>query len=192
MKKKFSCLFFACIAPFLLSGCPAAVVLSGASGAAVINDERSTGSFVEDYAIELKMRVQLSSDIDSNVNISITSYNRRLLLTGQAPTEALRQQVIDIAENIENVREILNQIEIAGAASLSSQASDSALTARVKAALCSIQIEDFSCLDVKVVNEKGVVYLLGLVNKKQAATAINTTRKIRGVVKVVKAFEFRE
>jgi osmotically-inducible protein OsmY len=143
MKKKFSCLFFACIAPFLLSGCPAAVVLSGASGAAVINDERSTGSFVEDYAIELKMRVQLSSDIDSNVNISITSYNRRLLLTGQAPTEALRQQVIDIAENIENVREILNQIEIAGAASLSSQASDSALTARVKAALCSIQIEDF-------------------------------------------------
>ena len=73
--------------------------------------------------------------------------------------------------------------------SFSARSSDTVLTARVKTALCRLQIENFSCLDVKVVTEKGVVYLLGLLNRAQEAIAIKTTRSVKGVLKVVKLFK---
>ena len=174
-----------------LSGCPAMVVAGAAGGAVVANDERTTGSLLEDELIELKTRKQISEKLGGRANISVTSYNRRVLLTGQAPSEEVRQEAIDIVRVIHNVRGIINQIEIANPSSLTSRASDAALTAKVKFELCNIQHDNFSCLDVKVVTELGVVYLLGLVDRETASIAIQTVRKVPGVIRVVRNFEYR-
>ena len=185
-------LFVLCaiVAPFLLSGCPAAIVAGAAGGSLVANDERTTGSLVEDEFIEIKARARFSEQIGGVAHVGITSYNRRVLLTGQVPSAEVRQQIVDLIEDIEHVRAVIDQMQIGNPSSLTSRAADAALTARVKIELCNIQQEDFSCLDIKIVSEQGVLYLLGLVSKEQAAIAIQAVRTVPGVIKVVRVFEF--
>ncbi|MBE8158233.1 MAG: BON domain-containing protein [Betaproteobacteria bacterium] len=186
----------AAAAPFLLSGCPALLAAGAAGGAVVVNEKRTAGALVEDELIEDKALVRLHEKVGGAAHVGVTSYNRRVLLTGQAPNAEIRKQINEIIHGISNVRTIVDQMEVGNPSSLTARLSDSALTARVKVALCRIQTADFqaggfSCLDVKVVTEKGVVYLLGLVSKAQAATAIDAARNLPGVIKVVKVFEYR-
>lgn len=177
-----------------LSGCATTPFLftGGTTAAVVANDGRSAGAFVEDQGIELKASVELNEKIGNKANINVVSYNRRVLLTGQVPDEALRRQMLDIINNINNVRQVLDQTATQAPSSLTSRAADTALTARVKTALCRLQESGFSCLDVKVVTEQGIVYLLGLTSKKIAAIAVRETRNISGVQKVIKVFEYSE
>ena len=175
-----------------LSGCPAIIAATGTASGIVANDERTTGSFIEDQTIELKAGIRISEKLGDQVDISVISYNRNVLLVGQAPTEALKLQTEEIVSGIENVRKIYNQIEMGNPASLTAATADTALTTKVKSTLCRLQIEDFSCLDVKVVTEQSIVYILGLVTKKQALIAIETVRNVKGVKKVVKVFEYKE
>ena len=179
--------------PLLLSGCPAAVVGAAAAGGAAINDSRTIGALADDEAIENKILVRVYDEFGDSVHIGVTSYNRRVLLVGQAPSAETRQKILDIvnAMGLDNVRRYIDHIEIGNPSSLTSRASDSVLTARVKTDLCLLQREDFSCLNIKVVSEKGVVYLLGLVGEEEAAIAIETARRVPGVIRVVKVFEFR-
>ena len=177
---------FSVFATLLLSGCPAVVLGSGITGGFMVNDNRTAGSFIEDELIENKIRLRLLNDIGNKANVGVTSYNRFVLLTGQVPTEELHQNILVIVKNIENVRGVHDKMEIGNPSSFSARTSDTALTARVKAALCRLQIEKFSCLDVKVVTERGAVYLMGLLNREQEAIAIKTTRSVKGVLKVVK------
>ena len=171
---------FSVFATLLLSGCPAAV-LGGVTGGLMANDNRTAGSFIEDELIENKIRLRLLDDIGDKANVGITSYNRFVLLTGQVPTEELHQHILAIVKGIENVRGVHDKMKTGNPSSFSARSSDTVLTARVKTALCRLQIENFSCLDVKVVTEKGVVYLLGLLNRAQEAIAIKTTRSVKGV-----------
>lgn len=177
----------------LLSGCPAVVVAGAASGAAAINDSRTIGALADDEAIENKILLRISEDFGTSVHIGVTSYNRRVLLVGQAPNEAAKEKILAIvkAMELDNVRRYVDHIEIGNPSSLTARASDTILTARVKTSLCSVQREDFSCLNIKVVTEKGVVYLLGLIEKEEAAIAIDTVRRVPGVINVVKVFEYR-
>lgn len=177
------------LSALLLGGCAPAIVVGGSTGAIVANDERSAGSFIEDAEIEAKIFLQVSEELGQQVNVSATSYNRRVLLVGQVPSEKIRKHVVGIVGGIENVREVLDQMEAGNPSSYVSRASDSALTARVKATLCSLQVAGFSCLDVKVVTEKGIVYLMGIVTDAQSKTAVETVRRVPGVIKVNTLFE---
>ena len=86
---------------------------------------------------------------------------------------------------------MVNQVDIGGPSSLTTRTADTVLTARVKGVLCALQEKDFSCLTVKVVTEKGTVYLMGLVTREQAALAVETVRKVPGVLRVARFFEYR-
>ena len=176
-----------CLLP--LGGCAPAILASGSTSAVIANDERSAGSFIEDQGIELKIFFQMSEELGRQVNVNATSYNRRVLLTGQVPTEALHKHVLNIVGGVENVREVLDQLELSNPSSLTSRAADSALTAKVKTILCGLRNEGFSCLDVKIVTEKGVVYLMGLVTEEQEKIAVDTVRRTSGVLKVNTLFE---
>ncbi|MGI9307370.1 MAG: BON domain-containing protein [Gammaproteobacteria bacterium] len=189
--KKAGAVLFLAVLPFGLSGCPALVAAGAAGGAVVANETRTTGSLVEDELIENKALIRLHENIGGDAHVVVTSYNRRVLLTGQTPSDEVRAKINAVIGGIANVREVIDQMESGNPSSLSARFSDSTLTGRVKIALCNIQIAGFSCLDIKVVTEKGVVYLLGLVGKEQAAVAINAARNMPGVIKVVKVFEYR-
>ena len=178
----------------LLGGCPALLAAGGAGSAIVANDSRTAGIFVEDEVIETKSFLSLRREFGDLVNISVVSFNRRPLMVGQAPTAEMRARAERMVREVENVRgdDIVNRVEVGGPSSLATRTADTLLTARVKSVLCTLRDQGFSCLTVKVVTEKGTVYLLGLVTREQAAVAVEAVRKVRGVLRVARFFEYRE
>lgn len=174
----------------LLSGCAAFVVGGAATSAVVANDPRTTGTFVEDQAIEVKAYGLLreDTDINSQTHISVTSYNQVVLLSGQAPTEALRQRAVEMVAGIDKIRHIHNEVVIAAPSTVMSRTNDTVLTTKVKTRLFADK--KLEATRIKVVTENGVVFLMGVITQDegdQAATIASTTS---GVQKVVKLFEY--
>jgi len=175
-----------------LYGCAAMVVGGAATGASVAHDRRTTGTFIEDEAIELKSLKAFLEDEELNdqTHLNVTSFNTVVLITGEAPTDELRQRAVRIVKNIDKVSHVHDEIRIAGPSSLMSRSSDTVITTKVKARL--IAEKNLNGLHVKVVTENGVVYLMGLVTREDAARATDIARRIGGVEKVVKLFQYVE
>jgi len=184
-------LFIVLIYP-VLYGCAAAVVGGAATGANVAIDRRTTGTFIEDEAIELKAVKAFYNDkeINEQAHINVTSYNTVVLLTGEAPTEEIRTRIINIVRNIPKVKHVHNEITIAAPSALVSRSSDTLITGKVKSKL--ITDKTLNGLNIKVVTEKGVVYLMGIVSRAEADVATNIARQTGGVQKVVKLFEYTD
>ena len=166
LTKKLSLTFF-CL---LLGGCVAAVGLGAAAGttATVANDRRTTGTVVEDQAIEFKASKAFFEDkeiIDSS-HINVTSYNTVVLVTGETPDEVLRQRIIGIVSNLPKVSHVYDELTIAAPSSLVSRTSDSVITSKVKAKL--FVKKKFDATRIKVVTEKGIVYLMGLLRQRRS------------------------
>ncbi|MEZ5542783.1 MAG: BON domain-containing protein [Pseudomonadota bacterium] len=191
--KPVSTLLVACLAVTSFYGCAPVVVGGAAAGGAALHSRRTVGTFVDDQGIELKARVAIAEQrgLNDQTHISVTSYNGVVLLTGQAPTESLRQQVQDIAAGIDKVRMVHNEISIAAPNSMMTRSSDTLITGKVKTALFNIKgIEDFDPTRVKVVTEDGVVYLMGLVYRNEADAVVDQARQVGGAKKIVKVFEY--
>jgi len=171
-----------------LQGC-FPVVAGGAAGAAVMfADRRTSGAYVEDEGIEWRTRSRLRERFGSGVNISVTSYNRNVMLTGQVPDEATRTEAGRIAAGVDNVQGIINELEIAGLSSLTSRSNDALITSRVKARF--VDDQSFAANHVKVVTEAGTVFLMGIVTRPEADAATEVARTSSGVQRVVRVFEF--
>ncbi len=151
---------------------------------------RSTGSWIDDEIIETKVLVNLDkADPElAQANISVTSYNGVLLLTGQVAREELRQTAGATAKRTKRVRQVHNEIKVSGTISLVARSNDSWISTKVKSKMLSDTTIDSS--RIKVVTENGVVYLLGLVTRQEAERAVELTRKTGGVQKVVRIFEY--
>lgn len=183
-------LFTAALLLLASGGCAAPVLLAGSAGAAVVaSDERSAGAFVEDQTIELKIHLQVQEEFGRQVNVNATSVNRRVLLTGQVPNKKTHRRVLEIVGNIENIEQVIDELVQSNPSSVTSRLSDSTLTLKVKTTLCGLQDDGFSCLDIKVTTENGVVYLMGLVTPKQEQIATDTTKHVGGVLRVETLFE---
>jgi osmotically-inducible protein OsmY len=123
---------------------------------------------------------------DSHVNV--TSYNRMVLLTGEVGSAAAKTEAGQVAQAVENVRGVFNEIQVAGNSSLTARANDSYLTSKVKARF--VDSGKLNALHVKVVSESGVVYLMGMVKRQEAEVATELARTTGGVQKVVRVFEY--
>jgi osmotically-inducible protein OsmY len=174
----------------LLQGCfPAAVVATGAA-AVVATDRRTPGIYLEDETIEWKALGKLREAQFADVHVNTTSFNRRVLLTGEAPTPQLRKQAEEAVRAIPNVRDVDDEVKIAGASSLASRGNDALITSNVKARM--VNNGKFSPNHVKVVTEAGTVYLMGLVTPAEGDAAAEIARTTSGVNHVVKVFEYIE
>lgn len=173
-----------------LWGCANTDYSGNAPGADVPPDRRTAGTIVEDQAIESKAWKTFLSDpeINDNAHINVTSYNTIVLVTGEAPKEALRKRIIKIVRSIEKVSKVYDEITIAAPSSYVSRSSDSVITSKVKTNL--LARKDFDGTRVKVVTEKGIVYLMGLLGHADADIVTNVVRKVGGVQKVVKLFQY--
>lgn len=176
----------------LLHGCAAVVVGGAATGANVAHDRRTTGTFIEDEAIELKSVSAFIADkeINGQTHLNVTSFNTIVLVSGEAPTEELRQRVIQMVRKVPKVSHVYNEISIAGPSSLMSRSADTLITTKVKTKMIAEKNLDGS--HVKVVTENGVVYLMGLLNREDADKATEIARQTGGVQKVVKLFQYSE
>jgi osmotically-inducible protein OsmY len=171
----------------VLSGCVAAVV--GGAGTAVLvgEDRRTVGTVTEDQGIELKAANRIN-DRFKDAHVNVTSYSRMVLVTGEVADAAAKAEIEKIVRAVENVRGVYNEVTVAGVTALSARANDSFITSKVKARF--VDQRKFNAVHVKVVTEAGVVYLLGLVKRKEADDAVEITRTTNGVQKVVKLFEY--
>jgi osmotically-inducible protein OsmY len=161
-----------------------------AGGEPVNLDRRSAGAYIGDQEIEMRAKNRMRDTFPIKVanNISPTSYNRQLLLTGQVPDEATRAKAEELAKGIQEVRTVFNELTVSGATSVASGASDATVTTGVKTRL--LRDKTVPGTKIKVVTENGVVYLMGLLKRAEADTATEIARNTAGVAKVVVLFEF--
>jgi osmotically-inducible protein OsmY len=175
--------------PLLLDGC-APLIVSGAVGgtALVVADRRSTGAQVDDEAIELKISNNVGTGFGDRVHVSVTSYNGFVLLTGEVPTPELVTQIVDIARSTPKVRRVETELTVGPVTSAGSRTNDAYITSKVKARF--VEANKFAANYVKVVTERQVVYLMGLVRRDEGDTAGQLAATTSGVVRVVKLFEY--
>lgn len=174
-----------------LQGCVEMAVVGAGAAALAADDRRSIGAQTEDKEIQLRGESRISDRFGDKVHINVTSYNRNVLLTGEALDAATRAQVEGLVREIPNVRGVVNAIQEAGVSSYTARANDSYLTSKVKARFIDSG-GNFSANQIKVVTEGSVVYLLGLVTRKEADAAVEIARTTGGVQKVVRVFEYIE
>ena len=179
--------------PTLVSCVPLFAVGVGAgagTGAVMSDDRRTSGMFVEDEIIELKSGRRIKEQLRDTVHINVTSYNRNVLLTGEAPQADVKQRIETLVMSVDNVRNIVNDIKISGNTTLASRSKDSLITSNVKARF--LHAGDFRFNHIKVITENGIVYLLGMVKRNEAESAANIASTTSGVLKVIKVFEYMD
>ena len=177
------------LAAATLLGACAPLVLGGAvvGSALVVTDRRTSGTQIEDEAIELKASSRFDERLGGRGHIVTTSYNRVVLLTGQVPTAGDKVLAEQVAAGIDNVRSVVNELAVAGNSSLITRSGDSLVTGRVKTRF--FEAKDLMANSMKVVTESGTVYLMGRVTEREAARATDIARSTRGVQKVVRVFD---
>lgn len=177
----------ALLATSALQGCAPLVVGGAMVGTALVaTDRRTAGAQLEDQSIELKAGNR-AREVSPAGHVNVTSYNRQVLLTGEVPSDSDRRAVEQAVAGIENLRSITNELAVMGASSLTSRSNDVVLGGKVKAAF--VDTKDLQAQAIKVVAERGVVHLMGIVTEREAARAAEVARAVGGVLKVVRVFE---
>ena len=172
----------------LMSACAPLLVGGAVMGTSLMmTDRRTSGTQVEDQSIELKAMTRTREAVGERGHVSATSYNRTLLLTGEVAAETDKVAVEQAVAKIEGVRTVVNELVVAGSSSLAARSNDAILTSKVKASF--IDAKDVFANAIKVVSERGTVYLMGRVTEREANRASDIARGVNGVQKVVRVFE---
>jgi osmotically-inducible protein OsmY len=176
-------------ASMLLAGCVPLLVAGAVGGTALVaTDRRSVGAQADDEAIELKIGNNIGTGYGDRVHVNVTSYNGIVLLTGEVPAPELVTTITQIARTTAKVRSVHNELTIGPVSSVGSRTNDSYITSKVKARF--VEANKFAPNHVKVVTERQVVYLMGLVRHDEADTAAQIAATTSGVIRVVKLFEY--
>jgi osmotically-inducible protein OsmY len=173
----------------LITGCgPAFVAVGAAHVALVAVDRRTTGTQIDDQTIELKILTEAGSKWGGDVHLNVTSYNGNVLLSGEAPTPEIRNEILQLAKRTEKVRNVYDEIVIGPVTDLGPRTNDTYLTSAVKTRL--IESEEVGAIYIKVVTERSVVYLMGIVSRAEGDAAAKIAATTSGVGRVVKLFEY--
>ena len=170
-----------------LPGCVPLIVGGAVVGSGlVVTDRRTTGIQIEDESIELKAASRARA-LATLGQISVTSYNRLVLVTGQVPGEAEKKAVEAAVAQVENVRSVVNELVVGNSIGVGARSNDAVLGAKVKATL--VDAKDVQANAFKVVVEGGTVFLMGRVTEREGTRGAELARSIPGVQKVVRVFE---
>jgi osmotically-inducible protein OsmY len=173
----------------LLAACAPAVVAVGAGAAAlIVTDRRSTGAQADDQTIEFKVLTEAGTKWGGDVHLNVTSYNGNVLLSGEVPTPEVRNEILQMAKRTDRVRTVYDEIVVGPNTDLGARTNDTYLTSAVKTRF--VEAQKFSATHVKVVTERRVVYLMGIVNREEGSAAAQIAATTSGVARVVKLFEY--
>lgn len=171
-----------------LAACPLILLGGVAGGALIATDRRSVGTQTDDREIQIRSAAQLASDLPDAAHVDVAVFNRRVLLVGEVPDAKSKELASAIVRNVNNVQGIVNELAVQGASSLGSRSNDSFITSKVKASI--VAEKNLSANFFKVVTERGIVYLMGLVTRDEGNDAADVASKVPGVVQVVKVFQY--
>ncbi|SCK35041.1 Osmotically-inducible protein OsmY, contains BON domain [Variovorax sp. HW608] len=172
-----------------LSAC-APLVVGGAAVAGagmVATDRRTSTAQLDDQAIELRGASRVREIANDNMNVTVTSFNRQVLLTGTVGSEADKRKVEDTIRRVDNVRSVVNEVVVGPGSSFPDRSNDTFITGKVKASL--LDQSDIFANSFKVVTERGVVYLMGIATRRETDRATDVARNTSGVQKVVRIVE---
>ena len=189
-KRPFRHTLLALLVAVTVSGCGIVVATTAVVIAVdVARDRRGASVYWDDNKIEFDLRGSISDQKEiQNENVSITVFNGIVLLTGEVPDQRNIDKILDLAKAHKGSQQVVNRLELAGKTNLTSRANDGWITTRVKTAMTTSGTLDPT--RVKVVTERANVYLMGLVTRAEAEAAVEVTRSVPGVVRVIKVFEY--
>jgi len=150
-------------------------------------DRRTSGAMLEDQAIEVKTSTRIRDVLGERVHITVTSYNRKVLLTGEAPDAKDKVQAGEIAKNIDNVSSVWNEVGVTSITTLTERTNDLVAAGRIKADL--IDAKDLFSNAYKIVVERGAVYVMGRITAREAKRVSSVISGVTGVKKVVLVHE---
>jgi osmotically-inducible protein OsmY len=167
----------------------APLMVGGAAltSAMVVTDRRSSGAQLDDQGIELRAANRLRDQMGTRARISVTSYNRRALLTGEVANAADKALAEQVVKQVDNVSVVYNELGIANSPTFKEKTEDALVTGKVKAAM--VDTKNLPTSAFKVVTERGTVYLMGRVTQREADKATEVTRTTTGVQRVVRVLE---
>lgn len=172
-----------------LGGCIPLVIGGVAATAQIATDRRSTGAQLDDELIEDKTVAELLERYKGReVHVNVTSYNGNVLVTGEAPSESVKSDIGEIVRRMPKARSVQNEMLVGPATNLGSRSNDTLITSKVKARF--VEANRFQINHVKVVTERGVVYLMGVVRQDEGDAAADIARRTNGAQRVVKVFEY--
>jgi osmotically-inducible protein OsmY len=180
--------------PAALTGCAPVIVAGAAYTGAVIYDRRSADVVLDDELIELQAKDVYfkNPDLRKHSNLRAISYAHTVLIVGQAETAEIADRYARVVAQLPKVQQVYNEAEVGPNIGFKQASKDAMLTSRAKLAIQSVHLPGFDALRVKVVTEDGVVYLMGLVTPEEADAAAEKVRRVPGVQRVVKIFEYIE
>ena len=170
-----------------LSACAPLIVGGAVMTGVMATDRRTTGTQVEDESIEIKVASAVRNEMGDRIHLNVTSFNRQVLLSGEVRTAADKERAEKLAQSQENVNAVVNDLAVMPVSSLTQRSKDTVITGRVKAAF--VDAKDLQVNAIKVVTERGIVYLMGRVTSREAKRATDIARGMSGVTKVVRVFE---
>ena len=170
-----------------VAGCVPLVIGGAAFGGLMVADRRTTGTQVEDEGIELRAINRITAEYGERVHINVTSYNRQVLITGEVPTAEVGKAIHALVADVGNVTSVINDVAVMPPSSLAQRSSDTFITGKVRARL--VDAKDISAIAFKVVTERNVVYLMGLVTEREATRVTSIASGVDGVHKVVRTFQ---
>ena len=170
-----------------LQGCIPMIAAGATAGALSAFDRRSLGTQTEDETIEWKSSAKISEKFGDKAHVNFTSFNQKLLLTGEVASEETLAEVERLVTELPSVKGVYNELVVGPLASFSQRSNDSFITSKVKSR--SVDNGKFNPVHVKVVTEAGVSFLLGMVTQPEADAAIGVARTTAGVKKVVNLLE---
>jgi osmotically-inducible protein OsmY len=171
-----------------LQGCFPVVAAGVGAGVVMAQDRRNTEVYIEDQKIESKAARLIDEQVKTVMHVNTTSFNYRVLITGEVPDEATKAKIEQIVSGIEKIRHLDNDLIVSSTSSLVSRSDDTLITSNVK--LRFVDNKDFNGSHIKVVTENNTVYLMGLVNHAEADAATEVARTTKGVKQVVRMFEY--
>lgn len=171
-----------------VSACAPIVLGSAYVGTMAATDRRTVGIQVEDKNIELKASSRLSGRYGDKGHINANAYNRKLLLTGEVPDEAAKRDAEEQARGVENVRAIVNELQVGIPTSLATRSNDVFIEGKIKASL--VDAKDLFANSFRITVENGVAYLMGRVTEREGKRGAEIAAGVSGVKKVVKVFDY--
>jgi len=153
---------------------------------------RSMGNKIDDQFLDPDVNSAISAaspDLSSPTSHIVTSsYNGVILIAGQTPRGELKERAGQAARTVQGVRSVHNELQIQEPTSLIVRSNDTLITSKIK----TLMLADATVPStrIKVITENGVVFLLGIVTRQEAASATSVVSGASGVQKIIKLFEY--
>ena len=180
-------LFLATLIASQLSACAVVAVGGVAAGAAVMADRRTPAVQALDKGIELEAENALAKRFGDNAHINVTSFNQKVLLTGEVKDADIKGDAGAYVKAMKNARSVFNELVVGPNSNYTSRANDSYLESKIKTQM--VFTDQLPSNSMVIVAEGGSVYLMGILTQSEADLAKKIASNTNGVKDVYVYFD---